>query len=86
MAPLLSLILLIALIPPMVNAGQWPPSPGYYPSSRYRSMSFYKGYRNLWGPGHQSVDNNGVTIWLDRNSGFDGILFIFAYAFAFVLV
>ncbi|KAL8040369.1 hypothetical protein ABFX02_10G093700 [Erythranthe guttata] len=62
-------IVLILVIVTLVNAGQWPPSPGYYPSSRFRSMSFYQGYKNLWGPGHQSVDNNGITIWLDRNSG-----------------
>ncbi|KAL0347147.1 UNVERIFIED_CONTAM: putative xyloglucan endotransglucosylase/hydrolase protein 32 [Sesamum calycinum] len=62
--------LIILLIAPLTaNAGQWPPSPGYYPSTRFRSMSFYQGYRNLWGPGHQNVDNNGITIWLDRNSG-----------------
>ncbi|KAK4478673.1 hypothetical protein RD792_014166 [Penstemon davidsonii] len=32
-------------------------------------MNFYQGFRNLWGPGHQSVDNNGITIWLDKISG-----------------
>ncbi|KAL8125993.1 putative xyloglucan endotransglucosylase/hydrolase protein 32 [Apium graveolens] len=46
-----------------------PPSPGYWPSSKFRSMSFYKGYRNLWGPNHQRVDNKALTIWLDRTSG-----------------
>ncbi|KAK4419253.1 putative xyloglucan endotransglucosylase/hydrolase protein 32 [Sesamum alatum] len=67
---LVTLIVIIILIAPLpCNAGQWPPSPGYYPSTRFRSMSFYQGYRNLWGPAHQSVDNNGITIWLDRNSG-----------------
>ncbi|CAH9127871.1 unnamed protein product [Cuscuta epithymum] len=50
-------------------AGNWPPSPVYYPSSRFRSMSFYDAYRTLWGANHQSVDNNGLTIWLDQTSG-----------------
>ncbi|PIN10304.1 Xyloglucan:xyloglucosyl transferase [Handroanthus impetiginosus] len=62
-------LLFLFIIVPLANAGQYPPSPGFYPSTRFRSMSFYQGYRNLWGPGHQSVDNNGITIWLDRNSG-----------------
>ncbi|XP_047963333.1 probable xyloglucan endotransglucosylase/hydrolase protein 32 [Salvia hispanica] len=68
-SPFLPLTLIISLISTLANAAQWPPSPGYYPSSRYRTMSFYQGYRNLWGPAHQNTDNNGVTIWLDRNSG-----------------
>lgn len=67
---LLQLTLFITLLTsPLPNAAQRPPSPGYYPSSRFRSMSFYQGYRNLWGPAHQSVDNNGISIWLDTNSG-----------------
>lgn len=62
--------LFLTVIPPTPsNAGSWPPSPGYYPSSKFRSMSFYDGYRNLWGSSHQSVDNNGLTMWLDRTSG-----------------
>ncbi|XP_015086065.1 probable xyloglucan endotransglucosylase/hydrolase protein 32 [Solanum pennellii] len=51
------------------NANYWPISPGYYPSTKFKSMSFYQGFKNLWGPNHQSVDNNGINIWLDRNSG-----------------
>ncbi|KAJ8532805.1 hypothetical protein K7X08_015694 [Anisodus acutangulus] len=54
---------------PSTNAGYWPPSPGYYPSTKFRSMSFYQGFKNLWGPNHQNVDNNGINMWLDRNSG-----------------
>ncbi|KAL1549392.1 putative xyloglucan endotransglucosylase/hydrolase protein 32 [Salvia divinorum] len=68
-SPILPLALIISLISTLANAAQWLPSPGYYPSSQYRTMAFYQGYRNLWGPAHQSVDYNGVTIWLDRNSG-----------------
>ncbi|OAY63597.1 putative xyloglucan endotransglucosylase/hydrolase protein 32 [Ananas comosus] len=53
---------------PFINAQ---PSPGYYPSSRFRPIEFYKGYNNLWGPQHQSVsqDQSSLTIWLDRSSG-----------------
>lgn len=65
----LFLPLLLIFIVPSSNAGYWPPSPGYYPSSKFRSMNFYYGYRNLWGPNHQSVDNNALAIWLDSTSG-----------------
>ncbi|KZV58661.1 Xyloglucan endotransglucosylase/hydrolase protein 14 precursor [Dorcoceras hygrometricum] len=69
MAPhfLLPLAFFIAL--PFANAGDWPPFPGFSPSSRFRSMSFYTGFRNLWGASHQSVDGNGIAIWLDKESG-----------------
>lgn len=63
------LSLLLILTSSSANAAYWPPSPGYYPSSRFRSMSFYEGFRNLWGPEHQRMDNNALAIWLDRNSG-----------------
>lgn len=69
MAPQFLLPLIFFITLPFANAGDWPPSPGFSPSSRFRSMSFYRGYRNLWGPSHQSVDSNGITIWLDKNSG-----------------
>lgn len=62
------LFLLFILLVPSSNA-QWPPSPGYWPSSRFNSMSFYEGYKNLWGPSHQSFGQNALTIWLDRTSG-----------------
>ena len=65
---LLTLFILILIAPSSSNA-QWPPSPGYWPSSRFRSMSFYQGYRNLWGYSHQRVDPNALTIWLDSTSG-----------------
>ncbi|EOY07943.1 Xyloglucan endotransglucosylase/hydrolase protein 32 isoform 2 [Theobroma cacao] len=64
----LFLSLLLILMFPSTNA-DWPPSPGYWPSSKFRPMSFYNGFRNLWGPGHQSADQNALTIWLDRTSG-----------------
>ncbi|KAH9734853.1 putative xyloglucan endotransglucosylase/hydrolase protein 32 [Citrus sinensis] len=47
----------------------WPPSPDYWPSSKFSSMSFYKGFRNLWGPQHQRDEQNALTIWLDSSSG-----------------
>lgn len=62
------LFLVLVLVVPSSNA-QWPPSPGYYPSRKFRSMSFYQGFRNLWGPQHQRVDQNALTIWLDSTSG-----------------
>ncbi|KAK6144332.1 hypothetical protein DH2020_021152 [Rehmannia glutinosa] len=46
-----------------------PPSPGYYPSSRIGSIGFNQGFRNLWGPQHQKLDQGALTIWLDRSSG-----------------
>ncbi|KAK9920999.1 hypothetical protein M0R45_029531 [Rubus argutus] len=64
---LLLFFLLIVLVPS--SNADWPPSPGYWPSSKFRSMSFYKGFRTLWGPQHQSLDQNALTIWLDRTTG-----------------
>lgn len=63
-------IFILILIAPSSSNAQWPPSPGYWPSSRFRSMSFYQGYRNLWGYSHQRVEQNALTIWLDRTSGY----------------
>ncbi|KAL0390565.1 UNVERIFIED_CONTAM: putative xyloglucan endotransglucosylase/hydrolase protein 32 [Sesamum calycinum] len=55
---------------PLGNNGQGPPpSPGYYPSSRIGSIGFNQGFRNLWGPQHQRLDQGALTIWLDRSSG-----------------
>ncbi|KAK4358669.1 hypothetical protein RND71_020898 [Anisodus tanguticus] len=70
MALLLSLFLLF-LFDSRSNA-QGPPSPGYYPSSRVQSLGFSQGFRNLWGPQHQSLDQSALTIWLDKNSGGSG--------------
>ncbi|TYI97698.1 hypothetical protein E1A91_D01G161400v1 [Gossypium mustelinum] len=63
----LFLSLLLILWFPSTNA-DWPPSLGYWPSSKLRPMSFYSGFRNLWGPNHQTVDQSSLTIWLDRTS------------------
>ncbi|XP_031102476.1 probable xyloglucan endotransglucosylase/hydrolase protein 32 [Ipomoea triloba] len=62
-------VLLIFLAPPSCHGGYWPPSPGYYPGSKFRSYTFNQGFKNIWGPNHQSVDNNGLRIWLDTSSG-----------------
>ncbi|XP_019199013.1 PREDICTED: xyloglucan endotransglucosylase/hydrolase protein 31-like isoform X2 [Ipomoea nil] len=65
---LLSSLLVLVLLPS--SNAQGPPSPGYYPSSRVRTLGFYQGYSNLWGSQHQSLDNQGtLTIWLDRTTG-----------------
>ncbi|XP_058083578.1 probable xyloglucan endotransglucosylase/hydrolase protein 32 [Magnolia sinica] len=67
MAPLFPLFLFFIFS--STNAAN-PPSPGYYPSSKFRSLGFYQGFRNLWGSQHQSVSQDqSVTIWLDRTSG-----------------
>lgn len=64
----LFLFAIFILMPSLTNA-YWPPSPGYWPSSKFQSLSFYKGFTNLWGPQHQTLEQNGLTIWLDRTSG-----------------
>ncbi|GKV01296.1 hypothetical protein SLEP1_g13860 [Rubroshorea leprosula] len=48
---------------------QYPPSPGYFPGSKIPSLSFDQGFRNLWGPQHQTVDQSSLIIWLDQYSG-----------------
>uniref|UniRef100_A0A2N9EYU8 Xyloglucan endotransglucosylase/hydrolase n=1 Tax=Fagus sylvatica TaxID=28930 RepID=A0A2N9EYU8_FAGSY len=66
MAPLLYLIL--SLMITSISA-QGPPSPGYSPSSQFNSITFDQGYRNRWGPQHQKLDQDTLTIWLDNSSG-----------------
>ncbi|KAI5388999.1 putative xyloglucan endotransglucosylase/hydrolase protein 32, partial [Lathyrus oleraceus] len=53
----------------LCSNAQGPPSPGYYPSSKISPITFSQGFRNLWGPQHQRLDQNSLTIWLDSNSG-----------------
>ncbi|KAL3518433.1 hypothetical protein ACH5RR_021022 [Cinchona calisaya] len=65
-------MLLFFLFPSSNNAQGGPPSPGYYPSSSVSSIGFNQGFRNLWGPQHQSVDQGSLTIWLDKTSGGSG--------------
>ncbi|XP_027343932.1 xyloglucan endotransglucosylase/hydrolase protein 31-like [Abrus precatorius] len=67
MVPLFSLLLLSLMI--HCSSAQGPPSPGYYPSSKISPVSFDQGFRNLWGPFHQKLDQDTLTIWLDSYSG-----------------
>ncbi|XP_050226516.1 probable xyloglucan endotransglucosylase/hydrolase protein 32 [Mercurialis annua] len=69
MASLLNLPLLLILMISSTSIAQNPPSPGYYPSSRINSIGFGQGFRNLWGPQHQRLDQDTLTIWLDSSSG-----------------
>ncbi|KAL3530506.1 hypothetical protein ACH5RR_009828 [Cinchona calisaya] len=66
---LILLSLFLTFMFPSTNAQGGPPFPGYYPSSRVASLGFNEGFRNLWGPKNQRVDQDSLTIWLDRNSG-----------------
>ncbi|PIA37196.1 hypothetical protein AQUCO_03000052v1 [Aquilegia coerulea] len=59
-------LFLILMISSSSNAQ---PSPGYSPTSKFRNINFYRGFNNLWGPQHQKVDQNALTIWLDKNTG-----------------
>ncbi|KAI4334341.1 hypothetical protein L6164_019045 [Bauhinia variegata] len=68
MAPLLSLIFSMMMMIFSVSA-QGPSAPGYYPSSKIGSISFNQGFRNLWGPQHQRLEQDSLTIWLDSTSG-----------------
>ncbi|MFQ6624861.1 hypothetical protein Gotur_003220 [Gossypium turneri] len=68
MAPIFSSFLALTLIIPLSNA-QGPPSPGFSPSSRVSTVAFNTGFRNLWGPQHQKLDQGSLTIWLDKSSG-----------------
>ncbi|MBA0565145.1 hypothetical protein Gotri_009772, partial [Gossypium trilobum] len=67
MAPVFCLLLAFFMI--ASGNAQGPPSPGYSPSSRISSVTFNQGFRNLWGPQHQRVDQGSLTIWLDKTSG-----------------
>ncbi|KAG8496198.1 hypothetical protein CXB51_009115 [Gossypium anomalum] len=71
MAPIFSSFLALTLIIPLSNA-QGPPAPGFSPSSRLSTVAFDKGFRNLWGPQHQKLDQGSLTIWLDKSSGYFG--------------
>jgi xyloglucan:xyloglucosyl transferase len=67
MVPILSILVLSLTI--FSSNAQGPPSPGYYPNSKISPISFSQGFRNLWGPQHQRLDQNSLTIWLDSNTG-----------------
>ncbi|CAN1345129.1 Probable xyloglucan endotransglucosylase/hydrolase protein 32 [Linum perenne] len=59
---------LILTILTVTNA-QYPPSPGYFPSSTSPSVDFNQVFRNRWGPHHQKLDQHTLKIWLDQSSG-----------------
>ncbi|CAM8964482.1 unnamed protein product [Rhodiola kirilowii] len=59
----------IAATMSFIAHGASSPSPGYYPSNNFGVVSFNQGYRTLWGPQHQRVDQNTLTLWLDGSSG-----------------
>ncbi|XP_038706568.1 xyloglucan endotransglucosylase/hydrolase protein 31-like [Tripterygium wilfordii] len=61
-------VFILSVMAPSIGA-QGPPSPGYSPSSRVSTVGFDQGFRNLWGPQHQRLDQAQLTIWLDSNSG-----------------
>nr|AFK34415.1 unknown [Medicago truncatula] len=67
MVPIFTFVVLSLTI--FGSNAQGPPSPGYYPSSKISPISFSQGFRNLWGPQHQGLDQSSLTIWLDSNSG-----------------
>ncbi|PON66482.1 Xyloglucan endotransglucosylase/hydrolase [Parasponia andersonii] len=67
MDPVLSVLSFFLII--SSSKAQNPPSPGYNPSSNFNPIIFNQGFRNLWGPKHQSLDQGSLTIWLDSSSG-----------------
>jgi xyloglucan:xyloglucosyl transferase len=66
MVPLFSLLLSFMLCS---SNAQGLPSPGYYLSSKVSTISFDQGFRNLWGPQHEKLDQESLSIWLDSHSG-----------------
>ncbi|KAJ0248273.1 Xyloglucan endotransglucosylase/hydrolase protein 31 [Hirschfeldia incana] len=45
------------------------PSPGYYPSSRVPTSPFDREFRTLWGSQHQRIEQDVITLLLDKSSG-----------------
>jgi hypothetical protein len=70
--PALMLLLLAVTLAASFSGAGAQPSPGYFPSARYRPLeSFNRGYVNKWGPQHQTLsgDHSSLTIWLDKTCG-----------------
>lgn len=79
--PLLVMMITVRMMSFPSSTHASPPSPGYWPSTKFRSMSFYQGFTNLWGPQHQSIDQNYLKIWLDRTSGISTASSIYIYIY-----
>lgn len=79
--PLLVMMITVVMMSFPSSTHASPPSPGYWPSTKFRSMSFYQGFTNLWGPQHQSIDQNYLKIWLDRTSGISTASSIYIYIY-----
>ncbi|CAN8255058.1 unnamed protein product [Cochlearia groenlandica] len=45
------------------------PSPGYYPSSRVPTSPFGREFRTSWGSQHQRIEQDVITLWLDKSTG-----------------
>ncbi|XP_047323383.1 xyloglucan endotransglucosylase/hydrolase protein 31 [Impatiens glandulifera] len=69
MATGLSFLFLLAAVSIALSLAGAQPAPGYYPSSKVPTLGFNQGFRNLWGPQHQTINQGDLTIWLDRSSG-----------------
>nr|GMD20352.1 xyloglucan endotransglucosylase/hydrolase protein 31-like [Ipomoea batatas] len=82
MALLLSLAIIFLFT--SSNNAQGPPSPGYYPSTKVGSLGFYQGFRNLWGPEHQSLDQGTLSIWLDKAHGGSGFKSLKSYGSGYI--
>lgn len=70
---MLHLFSLLVLSLTICSCAQGPPSTGYYLSSKIIPVGFSQGFRNLWGPQHQKLDQGSLTIWLDSNSGINSM-------------
>ncbi|KAJ8441287.1 hypothetical protein Cgig2_013394 [Carnegiea gigantea] len=60
---------ILLLLAQHFSVAQAQPSPGFYVSSQVAPISFYQGFRNLWGPQHMILQRDTLTVWLDRSSG-----------------
>nr|GMD12544.1 xyloglucan endotransglucosylase/hydrolase protein 31-like [Ipomoea batatas] len=66
------------------NNAQGPPSPGYKPSTKVGSLGFNQGFKNLWGPEHQSLVQGTLSIRLDKAHGGSGFKSLKSYASGYI--
>ncbi|XP_019188944.1 PREDICTED: xyloglucan endotransglucosylase/hydrolase protein 31-like [Ipomoea nil] len=66
------------------NNAQAPPSPGYYPSTKAGSLGFNQGFKNLWGPEHQSLDKGTLSILLEKAHGGSGFKSLKSYGSVYI--